>query len=138
MTILFTGNEVWVPHSSRFWLEWDTTALDAPFSFRHWNRHCLARAAFGDPDRVPRGLDCGWRLESFLDYRDAGLIAIDRNNGNLAAAILRNQELAIGCAHAIRSLHRLIHPDIDRLSRLAGSVHRNSVEIVREHIVAFP
>jgi hypothetical protein len=27
---VFTGNEGWVPHSSRFWLEWDTTALDAP------------------------------------------------------------------------------------------------------------
>jgi uncharacterized protein YdhG (YjbR/CyaY superfamily) len=60
-------------------------------SFRHRNRHCLAGAAFGDPDRVARGLDCGWCLESFLDYRDAGLIAIDSNNGNLAAAILGNE-----------------------------------------------
>jgi hypothetical protein len=25
-----TGNIGWVPHSSRFWLEWDTTALDLP------------------------------------------------------------------------------------------------------------
>jgi hypothetical protein len=60
-------------------------------SFRHRNRHCLASAPFGDPDRVARGLDCGWCLESFFDYRDAGLIAIDSNHGNLAAAILSNE-----------------------------------------------
>ena len=60
-------------------------------SFRHRNRHCLAGAAFGDPDRVARGLDCGWCLESFLDYRDAGLIAIDSNNRYLAAAVLSNE-----------------------------------------------
>ena len=37
MTFLdcFTVNKGWVPHSSRFWLEWDTTALDAlPFVIR--------------------------------------------------------------------------------------------------------
>ncbi len=62
-----------------------------PLSFRHRNRHCLAGAAFGDPDRVARGLDCGWCLESFLDYRDAGLIAIDSNHGNLAVAILSKE-----------------------------------------------
>jgi hypothetical protein len=52
----------------------------ALLSFRHGNRHCLASAAFRDPDRVARGLDCGWCLEAFLDYRDAGLIAIDSNH----------------------------------------------------------
>jgi hypothetical protein len=25
------GNEGWVPIQARFWLAWDTTALDAPF-----------------------------------------------------------------------------------------------------------
>jgi hypothetical protein len=64
---------------------------DLSLSFRHRNRHCLAGAAFGDPDRVARGLDCGWCLESFLDYRDAGLITIDSNNRNLAAAVLSNE-----------------------------------------------
>ena len=64
-------------------------------SFRHRNRHCLAGAAFGDPDRVARGLNCGWCLESFLDDRDAGLIAIDSKNGNLAAAILSNSSLPL-------------------------------------------
>jgi hypothetical protein len=60
-------------------------------SFRHRNRDCLASASFGDPDRVARGLDCGWCLEPFLNYRDAGLIAIDGDHGNLAAAILSNE-----------------------------------------------
>jgi hypothetical protein len=58
---------------------------------RHRNRHCFAGAAFGDPDRVARRLDCGWCLKSFLDYRNTGLIAIDRNNRNLAAAVLSNE-----------------------------------------------
>ena len=49
-------------------------------SFRHRNRHCLASAAFRDPDRVARGLDCGWCLKAFLNYRDAGLIAFDSNH----------------------------------------------------------
>jgi hypothetical protein len=104
-------------------------------SFRHGNRHCLAGAAFGDPDRVARGLDCGWCFETFFDYVDAGFIAIDSNHGNFAAAILCNEQLAIGGAHAVRPFYGLIHPDIDRVSGLAGRIHRDTVEIVREHIV---
>ena len=41
----------------------------------------------------------------------------------------------MGGAHAIRPFYGLIHPNVDRLSGLAGSVHRDAVEIVREHIV---
>jgi hypothetical protein len=55
--------------------------------------------------------------------------------GDLAAAILSNEQLAIDCAHAIRPFYGLIHPDVDRSSGVAGSVQRDSVEIVREHIV---
>ena len=60
-------------------------------SLRHRNGHRLASTAIGDPDYVARRLDCGWGFESFRDYRDAGLIAIDGNNGNLAAAILSHE-----------------------------------------------
>ena len=62
--------------------------LMASRSFRHRNRHSLAGAAFSDPNRVAIGLDCGWCLDSFLNYRDTGLIAVDCNNGNLAATVL--------------------------------------------------
>ena len=31
---ILTGNQGWVPHSSRFWLEWDTAALDLPLKMR--------------------------------------------------------------------------------------------------------
>jgi hypothetical protein len=55
--------------------------------------------------RVPL-LGCGWCLESFLDYRDAGFIAGDSNDGDLAATV---------CAHAIRPFHGLVHlPDLQR------------------------
>jgi hypothetical protein len=58
-------------------------------SFRHRNRHSLACPAFGNPYHVAGGLDCGWCLESFLNYRDAALISIDGNDGDLAAPILK-------------------------------------------------
>src|SRR5262245_27504306 len=61
-------------------------------SFWHCNRHGLAGPAFRDPDRVARGLDCRWCLEPFLDYRDAGLITMDRNHRDLAAAILGEKQ----------------------------------------------
>ena len=54
---------------------------------------------------------------------------------NLAATILRDDQLAIGGAHAIRTLDRLVHPNIDRLACLACGVHWDAVEIVREHVV---
>src|SRR5579863_8960207 len=109
------------------------SGICSPFalSFRHRDRDCLAGAAFGDPDRVARGLNCGRCLESVLDYRDARLIAIDGNNGNLAAAILSEKQLAIGCAHAVRPFHGLIQRDLDRLPGFAGSVHRDTVELAR-------
>jgi hypothetical protein len=79
--------ETWDPPSKGKSAQLSTISL----SFRHRNRHCFAGAAFGDPDRIARGLDCGWCLEPFLDDRDAGLVAIDSNHGNLPAAILSKE-----------------------------------------------
>src|SRR5580700_10947314 len=74
-------------------------------SFRHWNRHGLAGPAFGDPNRIAIGLDGGRCLESLLDYRDAGFVAVDSNHGKIAAAVLGRKQFAISCAHAIRPFH---------------------------------
>jgi hypothetical protein len=41
-----------------------------------------------------------------------------------------NEELTIRPAHAIRSLYRLVHPDIDRLRHFARGIYRDAVEIV--------
>src|SRR5215813_4833508 len=49
-------------------------------SLRHRNGHGLPGAAFGDPDGVASRLHCSGSLEAFLDDRDAGLVAIDRNH----------------------------------------------------------
>src|SRR5512143_2520665 len=55
-------------------------------SSRHRNRHGLAGAAFGDPDRIAGRLDGSRRDEPLLDHRDAGLVAVDGYNRNPAAA----------------------------------------------------
>src|SRR4051812_20886894 len=81
-------------------------------SSRHRNRHSLARATFCDPDRVARGLHGRRCVQPFLDDRDAGLVAIDGDHGNLSAPVLGHEQLAIGRAHAVWRFHRLIHPDI--------------------------
>src|SRR6185312_7032772 len=48
--------------------------------FGHGHRHSFAGAALGDPERIARGLDCGWRVKSFLDHRDACLVSVDRDD----------------------------------------------------------
>ena len=45
----------------------ESSISTARSSSRHRNRHGLAGAAFGDPDRVARRLDCVGVIESFLD-----------------------------------------------------------------------
>src|SRR4051812_585991 len=45
--------------------------------FGHGDRHGLAGAALGDPDKITCGLDPGWCFESFLDHGDACFISSD-------------------------------------------------------------
>jgi hypothetical protein len=52
-----------------------------------------------------------------------------------SATVLRKEHFALSCAHAIRPFHGLVQRDLDRVAGLARGVHRDTVELVREHIV---
>jgi len=60
----------------------------------------LAGAALGDPDGVARRFDSVRCVESFHDHGNTRLVAIYGDDGNLAAGIFRDGQLAICGAHA--------------------------------------
>lgn len=93
------------------------------------DRQYLAGAASGDPDDVARRFDRGRRRESFPDHCNASRVGIHGGDGN-PAAVLRDDLLAIRRAHAIRTLDRLVHPNLDRLACLASGVHWDALEMV--------
>src|SRR3954447_17929427 len=88
--------------------------------FWHWDRDGLASSTLSDPDRAACRLKRRGRIETLLYYSNAGLVAVDGDNRNLAAAILCDDQLSVCGAHPIRTLHRLVHPDIDRLPGFAS------------------
>ena len=66
---------------------------------------------------------------------DGGLIAVDGDHAGAAVPVLGQIEFAVGGAHAVRSLDRLVGPDLHRRAGLAGRVQRNAIEIIRDHVV---
>src|SRR5580698_10904144 len=101
-----------------------------PALLRRWNRLSLADGALGKPDRIAGRLNSGGCLEPILEHRNARLISVNGNGRDDAAAVFGHEELAIRCAHAIRPLDRLVHPDVNRCPRLSGGVYRDSVKFV--------
>jgi hypothetical protein len=103
--------------------------------FRHRDRHSLTRATLRNPDRIAGRFDSGWCVESILEYGDACLVAIYGESRDLTAAILREEELTVRCAHAIRPFYRLVDPDIDRCSRFARGIDGYAIKLVEDHVV---
>src|SRR6185437_5805605 len=85
----------------------------------------LARTALGDPKDVAGRLDCCWLIEAILQHRNVGPVAVNGEHVDLAGAVLGMEQLAALGAHAVRTLHRRIHPDLYRRAGLALRIHRH-------------
>src|ERR1700684_2711908 len=76
-------------------------------------------ATVPDPQRVACRLDGSGLLEALPPCGDGGLIAIDGDHAGAAVMVLRQEQLAMGGAHAVRPLDRAIRPDLLRRAGLA-------------------
>src|SRR3954447_6155756 len=95
----------------------------------------LAGLTLGYPESVACGFDSSWRLESILYHRDLAFVSVDGNDRNLAGFIFGNEQFTVRSAHSIGSLDRLVQRNIKGLSRLARSVDRNAIDVIRHHVV---
>src|ERR1700733_594808 len=113
----------------------DSFVLGTLDLFGHGDRDNLAAGTLGDPEGITSRFHSSWCFEPFLEYGHAGLVSVDGDGGDFAAAVFGDDEVAIGGAHAVRPLDQLVHPDIFRLPRLSGGVDWDAVELVEDDVV---
>src|SRR5277367_4845503 len=103
--------------------------------FRHRDGYGLTGATLCNPDCIACGFDSGGCVESILEYGDAGLVSKHGESRNFAAAVFCEDELTVGCAHAVWPFYRLVHPDIDWCSRFTGGIDGNAIKLVEDDVV---
>jgi hypothetical protein len=70
-----------------------------------------------------------------LQHRDSRGVAGHLHHVDLAGTIFGEKKFAVGGAHAVRPLDRLVQPDIYRFAGLAAGVHWYAIQLVENDVV---
>src|SRR6202789_1879732 len=96
---------------------------------------CAIGRALAVPECVAGRFDRRGGGKSFLQYLDTRGVAAHRHHVDLTGGIFGEEQFAVGGAHAVRSLDRLVQPDVDRLAGLAAGVHWYAIQLVEYDVV---